>query len=522
MTMETKMRYLILLLQCATTFSIACGAVASAPMVPPPPASAYAIIDVDVIDVEKGITVTGQTVTIMNGRIEKIGAQAKIGIPERARIINGHGLYLMPGLADAHVHYLDAPVFGRLMIANGVLLVRDMGMPNDYILKLRDELNRGETLGPEMIATGAILDGYPPLIPLISLGIKTPDEGRAAVREQSKAGVNMIKVYSSLDKGIFGAIAEEARGHGLKVVGHVPESVYIEDAVAAGLRSSEHFFGFEKAIAKLLGESISWNYVGMGSDAGYLQRLGEVSPKELQGLYDRLHASGLTVCPTVVTFKTGTNMRAIQAGDFPKSEYISQRVRDTWKSLWSQQNDLPDFIWQKWAQMVSELNKAGVPLMVGTDLILPGIIPGYSVHEEMAIWQEAGVPPADVLRSATIVPARFMGLYNRLGSIAEGKTASMVLVRANPLEDIGNARQIEGVFLRGHYFSLDDLNQLLHEAKELANAKAAAKGLRRINLELFFPFHPWMRGHDLADGCFEYQQGIFPAIGRREGLDAGI
>jgi len=109
----------------------------------------FAIKDVAIVDVKNGITIPEQTVIIMEDWIDKIGAQGKVGILESAEIINGHGLTLMPGLVDAHVHYFDAPVFGRLMIANGVLLVRDMGMPNDYIFPLRDELNRGETLGPE-------------------------------------------------------------------------------------------------------------------------------------------------------------------------------------------------------------------------------------------------------------------------------------------------------------------------------------------------------------------------------------
>ena len=136
--------------------------------------------------------------------------------------------------------------------------------------------------------------------------------------------------------------------------------------------------------------------------------------------------------------------------------------------MWAGQSGFPDLFRQNWAQMVKGMNKAGVPLMVGTDLTVPGIIPGYSVHEEMAIWQEVGIAPADVLRSATIVPVRFMGLDKRLGTIAEGKTASMVLVKANPLDDIRNAEKIEGVFLRGRYFSRNDLNQLLEEAKRLA------------------------------------------------------
>lgn len=431
-------------------------------------ASVYAITDITIVDVKKGTTVQGQTVVVVGGRIDQIGAQGKIRIPQGATIIDGQGLYLMPGLVDAHVHYFDAPVFGRLMIANGILLVRDMGMPNEYVLPLRDKLNRGEMLGPELITTGAILDGDPPIIPSISVGIKTPEEGRAEVRKQAAAGVDMIKTYSRLDKDIFLAILDEAKKQHLKVVTHLPESVYIEDAATAGLGSSEHFNGFEKVIAKLLGEPVNLTFKGQAFDAGYFQRLDEVNPQELQKVYERIRASGVTLCPTVVTFKTLTNIDEYWMGNFPRSEYISPGVTDLWKSLWTQQGNLPDFIWQNWMRMVVDLNKTDVPLMIGTDLMLPGIIPGYSAHEEMVIWQEAGIPPADILRSATLVPVQFMGLDKRLGGISEGKTASMVLVRANPLEDIRNAQQIESVFLRGRYFSREDLDQLLLEARELA------------------------------------------------------
>jgi len=431
------------------------------------PANLYAITDVTIVNVEKGTLIPKQTVILVNERIDKIGAYGKTQIPQDAIIINGQGLYLMPGLVDAHVHYFDAPVFSRLMIANGVLLVRDTGMPNEYILPLRDELNRGNVLGPELTTTGAILDGDPPIIPSISVGIKTPEDGRAEVRKQAEAGVDMIKTYSRLDKDVFLAIVDEAKKYDLKVVAHLPESIYIEDAAAAGLGSSEHFNGFEKVIAKLLGEPVNLTFIGQASDAGYFQRLDEVNPQELQKVYERIHASGMTICPTVVTFKTLTKIDTYWNGNFPQSEYISQGVTDLWRSLWTQQDNLPDFVWKNWMQMVVDLNTTGVPLMIGTDLMLPGIIPGYSAHEEMVIWQEAGIPPADILRSATLVPAQFMGLGDRLGSISEGKTASMVLVRANPLEDIRNAQQIESVFLRGRYFSREDLDRLLIEAKEL-------------------------------------------------------
>jgi imidazolonepropionase-like amidohydrolase len=450
----------------ATLYLTACTP--ATPVQTPVSASNYAIMGAAVVDVEKGIVLPNQTVIIEDGLIQAVGPRVELSAPKGAHMIDGRGLFLMPGLVDAHVHYFDPPVFGRVMIANGVLLVRDMGMPNDYILKLRDELNRGETLGPEMVATGAILDGDPPLIPSISMGIKTPEEGRAAVRQQAAAGVDMIKVYNLLDKDVFLAIVEEAQKSGLKVAGDLPESIYIEDAAMAGMQSSEHYHGFEKVIAKLLGEPVILHYAGVGSQTSYLLRLGEVEPQALQDFYQRLRASGMTVDPTVVTSKNWPNVDTFDPKSLPGGEYISQKLLSIWKSQWAGQSEFPDLVWQNWAQMVKQMNKVGVPLMVGTDLMVPGIFPGYSVHEEMAIWQEAGIPAADVLRSATIVPAQFMGLGNRLGSIGEGKTASMVLVRANPLEDIKNAAQIEGVFLRGQYYSRNDLDRLLTEAKDLA------------------------------------------------------
>ena len=428
----------------------------------------YAIVDVNIVDVELGVTVRGQTVVVAGDRIERIGDSAEVEVPGGADTIDGQGRYLMPGLVDAHVHFFDAPVFGRTMLANGVLLVRDMAMPTDEVVELRDELDSGALLGPEMRATGLVLDGDPPFFPELSLAVDTVEEGRAAVRQQADAGVDMIKVYTVLDADVFLAIVDEAETLGLKVVGHVPESISVEDAAVAGLASSEHLFGFDKLVGTLLGEPLDLSYRGIGADAGYLLRLDEVDRAEMAAVFERLRDSGLTVCPTVVTFQVGARLNAIRAGDFAGNEYISQTVLDIWESQWAEQVELPDAIWQNWAEVVQQLNAAGVPLMVGTDLLAPGIIPGFDIHQEMAIWQDTGIAPADVLRSATIVPARFMGLDDRLGTIAEGKSASMVLVGANPLDDVGNAAAIEAVFLRGQYFDADDLGVMLAEAREIA------------------------------------------------------
>ena len=427
-----------------------------------------AITDVTVVDVEKGALIPNQTVLIMNNRVDKIGLQGEMPIPSDAQVVNGHGLYLIPGLVDAHVHYFDAPITGRVLIANGVLLVRDMGMPNEYILPLRDELNQGKILGPEMIATGYILDGDPPMIPQISMGIKTPEEAKMAVRKQADAGVDMIKVYSILEKDVFLAILAEADACGLKVVGHVPESIYIEDAAAAGLDSAEHWFGFEKIIARLLGEPVRLTFSGMSSQMHYFDHLDEVDPAMLEKVYQNLRESGLTVVPTVVTFKNFPSQHTLEAANILHGEYITSELFNIWRSQWSGQSNIPESIWQNWARMVAGMHRSGIPLMVGTDLMVPGIVPGFAVHDEMEIWQEAGIPAVDILRSATLIPANFMGLGDRLGSIREGKTASMILLRGNPLQDIRNAQQIEGVFLRGVYYDREALDRFLDEAKAMA------------------------------------------------------
>jgi imidazolonepropionase-like amidohydrolase len=182
--------------------------------------------------------------------------------------------------------------------------------------------------------------------------------------------------------------------------------------------------------------------------------------------------TGAVVCPTAIVLKA-------QSGDLsspalPRREYVSPTVQAIWSAFWkpAQRADF-EKLWPPAAALVRALHDAGVPLMVGTDLVTPGIIPGFSVHDEMALWQDAGIPAADVLRSATLVPARFLGKDGRLGTIAAGKAASLVLVRGNPLEDIGNAARIESVFLRGRYFRRADLDRMLEEARAAAVPRGA-------------------------------------------------
>ncbi len=298
-----------------------------------PAPSGYAITDVSVIDVEKGAVVADQTVVVTGERIAQVGPCARVAPPPGHTVIDGRGRFLMPGLIDAHVHYFDPPVFGRALLATGVVLVREMGQANDTVLPLRQALNTGAMLGPEIVVTGWILDGEPALVPPCSRGVKTAEEGRAAVRQQASAGVDEIKVYSRLEKDVFLAIVDEAKRAGLKPVGHVPEAVYIEDAAAAGLASIEHVhIGFGKLLGRLLGAPITLKPGGMGENSDYFLRLGQVDRGRLREALSRLRGTGVVVCPTAVVLKT-------QAGDvasptFPRREYVSPTLRGIWDAMW--------------------------------------------------------------------------------------------------------------------------------------------------------------------------------------------
>ena len=427
----------------------------------------YLITHVSVVDVEKGEIQENRTVEIRNGLIARITPRSGGDETSRHTVINGKGLFMIPGLFDAHVHYYDEAVYGKMMIAYGVLFVRDMGNSTPAALAVRERLNSRKILGPEMITTGSILDGDPPTIPQIAIGCATPEAGREAVRKQVAAGVDQIKVYSGLRSEVFLAIADEAGKHGIKVVGHVPEAVYIEDAARAGMKSSEHLFGFGKLVAKALGDPVDFSTRGMGTDIPYFLRLKDVHTEEFQAALRWIGSTGMHVCPTLVVFKHGAHYKEIFSGNYPMLEYTSPMMKGFWKALWGSQpeNGIVQKILPAMEEVVKQLSVNGVPLMVGTDLLSPGVIPGYSVHEEMVLLQEAGLSPADILRSATIIPAKFIGVDNRLGTIAERKTASFVLLRSNPLEDIRNVDQIECVFSRGRYFSRADLDRLLQDVK---------------------------------------------------------
>jgi imidazolonepropionase-like amidohydrolase len=460
-----------------TTIMLAAAACLAAAQGQPAPSGAL-VRNVNVVDVAAGRVLPGQDVEISGDRIARITPHAaQMAGPLRAGtfLVDGTDLYLMPGLFDAHVHMVASPdSFAPLLVANGVTCVRDTGAPTEAILDLRARAAAGALI-PQIVCTGAIVDGDPPVWPF-SEPCDTPEEARAAVNRLAAAGVDMIKVYSLLKKDVYLAAIDEAHRLGLKATGHIPLNVTIEEAMAAGQDGCEHLTGFEHAVAALSG----WK-PPEGARSPWIwfaawPTLPDAPPDEVTRFAQRLRASGMYQCPTLVVMEgVGSLTDPDDAANDPLMAYVPAVLRSFWSGGgYAAMAPHSHAALPHMQAMVAALNRAGVPIMVGTDLANPHVYAGFSVHREMALLQAAGMPPADVLRAATLAPATFCGLDTSLGSIRKDMVASLVLVRADPLADVANASQIEAVFLRGRHFDRAALDAMLEEVKSSVAASLPA------------------------------------------------
>lgn len=421
------------------------------------------------VDVEAGQTRGPLDILISDGSVARIGE--RVEAPSDAIIIDGTGLYIIPGLIDSHVHCVDPASFGRLMLAHGVLACRDNGSETTQILATRDQLNAGGIPGPRMIATGAIVDGNPPVWPF-SIACETPDQGRQAVRDLHDAGVDQIKVYARLLPEVYAAVVDEATALGLTVTGHVPTRVPLGDAIQSGQDCIEHLDGIGLMMLQAAPEEIRRNFrgqwAGMSAWALYPD---VVSEQATQPIVDMIAESGVAQCPTVVVTRSMGRLDDDDIEQHSQTPFIPGFMRAFWDSgQYRQAAPYMEALVAPMARFTARLHRAGVPILVGTDLANPYVFAGYSVHEEMWILEEeGGMEPADVLRAATSVPAAFHG-WDDLGTIAVGKAAELVLLGANPLETSRNAMDIRGIIHRGEYLDRDALDTLL------AEAKAAARG----------------------------------------------
>ena len=439
--------------------------------------------DVTVIDATGAPPQPHRRVIVRDDRIVGIVPREELGKASEKLAgtwVDGRGKFLIPGLWDMHVHMVFGDWFPRgkeitlpLFIANGITGVRDMGGELDVLQQWRKEITTGTLLGPRMVISGPMLDGPQPRFPS-SVAIKTPENGRRAVDDLKRRGADFIKLQSLIPRDAVFAIADEARKQRITFVGHVPDAVRASEASNAGQKSFEHLIGIFEGSSPLEDEFIK----GAKTESKFLSTY---DPARAEGLFALLAKNQTWQCPTLV-WERGGNL--IDEKDFAhdsRAKYVPAYWKDvTWKRFTDQvmhefnTDDLATrkrFV-EKELEVVNTMHRAGIPFLAGTDTP-PGvyIFPGFSLHEELQRFVAAGFTPMEALQTATLNPAKFLGMQDRLGTIEEGKLADMVLLDANPLEDIRNTQKIAAVIVNGRYLSRADLDKMLAGVEAAAREK---------------------------------------------------
>ncbi len=444
-----------------------------APVQAAAPGDTIAITRVTVIDPAARTTRPAQTVIVAGTRIVVAGPAAAVTVPRGARIVEGEGKFLLPGFWDMHVH--TATPGGRAVLglypANGVTGVRDMAGDWARLTAWRREIAAGTLPGPRIVASGPYLEGGD--VPIPHLLTRSAEEAAAGVDSLVRLGVDFIKVHSQLNPPTYFAIARRARGRGIPFAGHVPRTVGALAASDSGQRSIEHLLAIPAVCTPADSLALLPRFPVQAA-------LGRCSSRDPAELYARLRANGTWVTPTF----TAQYEVAIWPGRAVPGDAFAGYLPDTLRRYVAQIFPMPDSIppgsdsvgramlARRMAQ-VAAMHQAGVAVLTGTDAPLRNSPPGFGLHEEFALLVAGGLTPMEVLRAATYEPARYFTATDSLGTIGPGKLADLVLLEANPLEDIRKTRRIAAVFANGRLLDRDARSALLDAA---AGAPGRARG----------------------------------------------
>lgn len=438
------------------------------------PVAGTSILHVTVVDVASGAELKDQTVKIRGNRIAFVGPtqEADGALPGA---VNAHGAYLIPGLWDMHIHVHDTYEL-PLYIANGVTGVRIMSGERDTSA-YRAELARSAP-SPEIYLASAIVDGSSPVWPG-SIVVKNAADARRAVDEIKTGGADFVKVYTRLSRDAYFALAEEAKQQHIPFEGHVPDAITAQEASTAGQRSIEHLTGISEACSSQSERLMdALNRLQFFRERLVLEVQGyrTIDQAKCRALFDEFHRNDTWHVPTLTVLRLWGSLDDSKFTSDARLAYISRRSRDRWQERTEPQRrrwTFEDFrlsrsLFTIEEHVVDSMSRAGVPMMAGTDAMNPYCFPGFSLHDELALMVESGLTPLAAVQAATINPAKFMGRSSELGTVEAGKIANLVLLRADPLADIHNTTQIQGVWLQGKYFDEAALAQMLETAKQAA------------------------------------------------------
>jgi imidazolonepropionase-like amidohydrolase len=430
-------------------------------------AQTLTITNATVVDVSNGTLRRGTTVIIEGNRIASVGPPSTPATP-RGQVVDATGMYVIPGLWDMHTHayfgwdrdFGDSYVL-PLFIVNGITGIRDMGSDLEAVLGARSDVAAHRLVGPRMIVSGPMLDG-PQVTFKASIAIATPADGRKAVDLLKSRGVDFIKIQSGVPREAYVAIAAEAKQRGIAFEGHVPDAVRASEAIAAGQRTFEHLIGIFEASTPDEATFLTRRY-GAGKDPSANKSLATLldryTPAREAGIVGLLARSHVWQCPTLFWERGQWLVDVIGYGEDPDIAYtprswIETRYPSMQKSILESMDTDALEVRRRFVDhdlaIVRRLQAAGVPFLAGTDTPAGvGVTPGISLHLELQRFVAAGLTPLEALQTATINPARFYRRLSDYGSVQAGRVADLVILRANPLENIANTRAIGGVVADG-------------------------------------------------------------------------
>jgi len=389
-----------------------------------------------------------------------------VAIPTEARVVDGTGKFLLPGLIDMHVHLSKTrgSALG-LFVANGVTTARDMGGDYDELRQWRREVAGGTRVGPRILMPGPILESPANIARMrkdppservepfdrMRIGVGSPQEARATVARLAGMEIDFIKIRTVHDRETYLALNEAANAHGIPLVGHVPPY-----SAAAILEAGQD-----------------------GVDHGFSRAFDKETRDERIATWRRFAAAGVPIVPTLAIggaiLTPLERLRAIVEDDAgkvePRRPYLSRFLMVDWREQFLEQSVEGQQQFRKFADQglrdVREMHEAGIDLLAGTDTGVINLYPGSSLHDELAIFvRDIGMTPAEAIERATRRSARFLRIGDSVGTVERGKIADLILIDGDPLLDITNTRRISAVVVRGQYYDGAGLEKIRTDVLE--------------------------------------------------------
>jgi imidazolonepropionase-like amidohydrolase len=409
-----------------------------------------AFVNVNVVPMDEERVLASQTVIVRDGRIAQIAPASSATVPEGALRIDGQGKYLMPGLTDMHVHGLENNLQEEmfLYVANGVTSVRHLKGRSE-LLKLRQQIARGEVLGPTLYTCGPIV-----------FGDKRPDDARRIIAEQAKAGYDCIKIYGDWSREGYEALVSAANANKIPAVGHFARNLPL-DVNLRGRTEVAH------------AEEFIYTYFMKESGRGEWAKRETLIPK----VVEMMKSSGVAVTATLVAYdhigRVIGDETLRELVNKPELKYVPRgnRAKMTSGSEYRDKFKLADFAGfrkglslQK--KLIKALNDAGVKILLGTDGSLQAnfpVVPGFAAHEELRLLVESGLTPYQAILAGTRTAAELLNAAEEFGTVSAGKRADLILVEGNPLADVANTVRRVGVMVRGRWIPESEIQRRLSE-----------------------------------------------------------